>query len=149
MGDTHMLRLVAVIACLGAPVSGLRAQSQQQVLPQAPSTTLRTTPTEEEKSAWRTNVPWVDSQDAVRTPRVRGRLYHQEYLSRVTPEAFRRSALGAAPQVTADPGTAIDRFLRVWRARQERRMSERVERELGYVSEKPGGNATTKAAQSK
>lgn len=146
MGDAHTLRRVAVVACLGVSGAGLLAQSAEQPLPQAPSTSLRTAPTEAEKSTWRTTVPWAESSDAARTPRVRRHLYHQEYLSRVTPEAFRRSALGAAPQITWDPGTAIDRFLRAWRTRQERRTSERVDRERAYLNRKSGGNATTTTA---
>ena len=113
--------------------TGASAQSPAEPPPQAPATSLRSTPAEGERSGWQTKLPWAESEEEARTPRFRGRIYHQEYLARVAPDAFRRSALTAAPAVGGDPGQAL-RFLKdKWRARQQRRFDAEVTRELGRL----------------
>jgi hypothetical protein len=83
---------------------------------------------------WRTTEPWwAEPSDEAVTPKVRARFYHQEYLLRVAPDAFRRAAIGAAPQASTDPGKGINRWKIALRGRQERRMRERIERELAEL----------------
>ncbi len=127
------LQFVATAVCLWSLGAGLGAQAPEDLQPKAPATSLRTNPTEAEKSTWRTKLPWEESSEKATTPTMRGRLYHQEYLSRVTPEAFRRSAMGTAPQLSADPGKVLHRLASGWRGRQQRRMEQQVERELAAL----------------
>ncbi|MGE0393543.1 MAG: hypothetical protein AB7I25_07245 [Vicinamibacterales bacterium] len=141
MREATGLRLVALAALLWTSGVGLGAQAPDRPIPHAPPTVLRTAPTEAEQSAWRTKLPWMESSDAARTPRMRGRLYHQEYLSRVTPEGFRRSAMGAAPGVGADPGRALHFLADAWRARQARRFGAEVARELALLERRNAGTA--------
>lgn len=136
MGTVRLLHVMAIAAFLGTGSAGLSAQVPDGPAP-APPASIRTMPTERERSAWRTRLPWLESSEGARTPRMRGRLYHQEYLSRVTPEAFRRSATGAAPGMGTDPGKALNRLRSAWRGRQERLMRERVARELATVLASP------------
>ncbi len=133
MRDARTLRLAVLAALLGGAGAGLSSQSPEVPAPQAPPTSIRTAPTDAETSAWRTKLPWLESSEGARTPRMRGRLYHQEYLSRVTPEPFRRSATGAAPGMGTDPGKALNRLRSARRGRQERLMRERVEEELAAM----------------
>jgi hypothetical protein len=65
----------------------------------------------------------------------RSRLYHAEFLSVVTPEPFRASALTAAAGggVGVDPGAMFDGVKSVWREWQTRRVRERIERELAEL----------------
>lgn len=80
--------------------------------------------------------PWYESDPAVGRFRRPGTLYHQEFLSVVTPEAFRAGTLyGAAvgAGVSVDPGTIADGFRSAWRSWQERRTRERIEREVAEL----------------
>lgn len=79
---------------------------------------------------------WVESKDlAARLPPLpRGsRLYHQEFLARVTPEAFRRSTLGPIGQVSTDPGTVLHGIRTAWREHQAKRIRERIDQELAAL----------------
>jgi len=120
--------------------TGAAAQSPAETAPQAPATSLRSAPAEGDRSGWQAKLPWAESEEEARTPRFRGHFYQQEYLARVAPDAFRRSALSAAPAVGSDPGQAL-RFLKdKWRARQQRRFDAEVTRELdrlGLTGEAP------------
>jgi hypothetical protein len=82
-------------------------------------------------------LPWLN--DPVTGPiQPRSRLYHAEFLSVVTPEPFRASALTAAAGggVGVDPGAMLDGVKSVWRDWQTRRVRERIERELAALRER-------------
>jgi len=133
MGTTHLLRFIAITVLLGIGSAGLIAQAPDRPTPHAPPTSIRAMPSDAEKSAWRTKLPWMESSEEATTPRLRGRLYHQEYLSRVTPEGFRRSAMNAAPGMSTDPGRVLHGVRTAWRGRQERLLRESVEKELAAL----------------
>jgi hypothetical protein len=79
-------------------------------------------------------LPW-QNDPAVGPVQPRSRLYHAEFLSVVTPEPFRASALTAASGGGAgvDPGAMFDGVKSVWRGWQTRRVRERIERELAEL----------------
>ncbi len=72
--------------------------------------------------------PWYDA--APEPFQQRGTLYHREFLSTVTPEAFRGSAVRPIAGVSVDPGTMFDPAKRAWREWQTRRVHARIQREL-------------------
>jgi hypothetical protein len=80
--------------------------------------------------------PWYETDPASGRFRRPGTLYHQEFLSIVTPEAFRGGTLNGAAVgagVSVDPGTVFDGFKSAWRNWQERRVRERIEREIAEL----------------
>jgi hypothetical protein len=81
-------------------------------------------------------LPWFETDPAIGRFRRRGTLYHQEFLSVVTPEAFRAGTLNGAAAgagVSVDPGTMFDGLRSAWRSWQERRVRERIEREVAEL----------------
>ena len=76
--------------------------------------------------------PWYETDPAIGRFRRPGTAYHQEFLSVVTPEAFRASTFNAGG-VSVDPGTVFDGFKSAWRSWQERRARERIEREVAEL----------------
>ena len=81
---------------------------------------------------WVLPPPWYETDPASGRFRRPGTLYHQEFLSVVTPEAFRASTFNAGG-VSVDPGTMFDGFKSAWRRWQERRVRERIEREVAEL----------------
>jgi hypothetical protein len=80
--------------------------------------------------------PWYETDPSSSRFRRPGTLYHQEFLSVVTPEAFRGGTLNGAAVgagVSVDPGTIVDGFKSAWRGWQERRVRERIEREVAEL----------------
>ena len=80
--------------------------------------------------------PWYESDPAIGRFRRPGTLYHQEFLSVVTPEAFRAGTLygaAAGAGVSVDPGTMFNELRSAWRSWQERRARERIEREVAEL----------------
>ena len=76
--------------------------------------------------------PWYETDPAIGRFRRPGTLYHQEFLSVVTPEAFRASTFNAGG-VSVDPGTMFDGIKSAWRSWQEKRVRERIEREVAEL----------------
>jgi len=76
--------------------------------------------------------PWYETDPAIGRFRRPGTLYHQEFLSVVTPEAFRASTFNAGG-VSVDPGTMFDGLKSAWRSWQEKRVRERIEREVAEL----------------
>ena len=77
--------------------------------------------------------PWYETDRAPGRYRRPGTLYHQEFLSIVTPEEFRASTATVGAGVSVDPGTILDGFKSAWRGWQERRARERIEREVAEL----------------
>ncbi len=75
------------------------------------------------------SLPWLEPTPRG-GPRVQGRYYHQEFLSVVTPPAFRRSALATGSGLSFDPGVGLGRLRSAWQDRKERKAQEEVTREL-------------------
>jgi hypothetical protein len=78
-------------------------------------------------------LPWQETDPAARRFRRPGTLYHQEFLSLVTPDAFRGGAATAGTGVGVDPGAVWDGVTNVWRNWQARRARERIEREVAEL----------------
>lgn len=133
MRHAHTLEYVALAALLVTAGTGLSAQLPERSVPQAPKTSIRSAPTEAETPTRRTKMPGMDSGEKSTTPLLRGLLYHHEYLTRVTPEGFRRSATGAAPGMSGDPADWFSFLSRSWRKQQEARLHEVVEKELAAL----------------
>jgi hypothetical protein len=76
--------------------------------------------------------PWYETDPAIGRFRRPGTAYHQEFLSVVTPEAFRASTFNAGG-VSVDPGTMFGGLKSAWRSWQERRARERIEREVAEL----------------
>lgn len=140
-------------ACLGGGVRAQEAPPSQSTRPVTESAERIARelwavgdpgPTEEQgRPLFRTSVtvaasqfalplPWQETDPALGRFRPRGRLYHQEFLSVVTPEAFRGGAL-ATGGVGVDPGTMFDGVTKIWRNWQARRVRERIEREVAQL----------------
>ena len=72
--------------------------------------------------------PWYETDPAIGRFRRPGTLYHQEFLSVVTPEAFRGGTLNGAAVgagVSVDPGTVFDGIKSVWLERRAGALSAR------------------------
>jgi hypothetical protein len=69
--------------------------------------------------------PWWPVQDRSLTP-ARGAISHKEMLRMMTPQAFSTPLISGS----ADPGDIYNGFKRAWRDWQERRIHERVTREI-------------------
>jgi hypothetical protein len=80
-------------------------------------------------------LPWQETDPTWTRLQPAGRLYHREFLSVVTPEAFRAGAMTAAvgAGVSTDPGAVLAGIRRAWRDWQARRIHERVEQELAEL----------------
>jgi hypothetical protein len=76
--------------------------------------------------------PWYETDPAIGRFRRPGTAYHQEFLSVVTPEAFRASTFNAGG-VSVDPGTMFGGIKSAWHSWQERRARERIEREVAEL----------------
>jgi hypothetical protein len=143
--------LIGACTCLGV---GVRAQEAPQRPPPAPITesaerlARELWPIDERglmdkrgRPPFRSSVtatplvlplPWLETDAAWRRFQRPGRLYHQEFLSVVTPEAFRGGALAAAG-VAVDPGAMFGGVKTAWRNWQARRVHERVEKEVAQL----------------
>jgi len=76
--------------------------------------------------------PWhLDPDDASPVP-ARGAISHREMLAVMTPQEF-RPAVVAIPGAGVDPGAIWRGITSAWRGWQERRIHERVERELAAL----------------
>jgi hypothetical protein len=75
-------------------------------------------------------VPWqdVDANRAPFKPRG-GNLHHHQFLAQVTPEEFRSSVLYPAG-ITVDPGEMFNGLKSAWRSWQEKRVRERIAKEM-------------------
>ena len=69
--------------------------------------------------------PWQPARD-LSLPPAQGAISHKEMLRVMTPQAFSTPLISAS----ADPGDIYNGFKRAWRNWQERRIHERVTREL-------------------
>ena len=75
-------------------------------------------------------VPWqdVDANRAPFKPRG-GNLHHHQFLAQVTPEEFRSGVLYPAG-LTVDPGEIFNGVKSVWRSWQEKRVRQRIAKEV-------------------
>ena len=80
-------------------------------------------------------VPWqeVDANRAPFKPRG-GNLHHHQFLAQVTPEEFRSSVLYPTG-ITVDPGEMFNGLKSAWRSWQEKRVRERIGKELKELEE--------------
>jgi hypothetical protein len=147
--------VIGVCACLGV---GVRAQEAPQRPPPAPITESaerlarelwpidgRGLMDERGRPPFRSSVtatplvlplPWLETDAAWRRFQRPGRLYHNEFLSVVTPEAFRGGVFTAA-EVRVDPGEMYGGVKKAWRSWQARRVRERIAREVADLHARP------------
>jgi hypothetical protein len=85
--------------------------------------------------------PWYENDPTIGRYRRRGTASHQEFLSLVTPEAFRASTLNTGG-VSVDPGTILGGFKSAWRSWQEKRVRERIEREVAELRARAAAEAS-------
>lgn len=111
---------------------------------------------EQGRPLFRTNVtvsrfvlplPWQNTEPAFGPVQPRGRLYHQEFLSVVTPEPFRAGAVSAASGagVGMDPGAMFGGVRTAFRNWQARRARERIEREAAQLRARAAGPPSSAA----
>jgi hypothetical protein len=90
---------------------------------------------------WALPPPWYETDPAIGRFRRPGTAYHQEFLSVVTPEAFRASTFNAGG-VSVDPGAMFGGLKSAWRSWQERRVRQRIEREVAELRARNAASGT-------